>query len=55
MDVLYPRCAGLDVHQKTVVACARIASAAGPIHRHELRMDYTAQGTLGLAPRKPVQ
>ena len=23
MDVLYPRCAGLDVHKKTVVACAR--------------------------------
>ena len=24
MEVLYPRCAGLDVHQQTVVACARI-------------------------------
>ena len=23
MQVLYPRCAGLDVHQQTVVACAR--------------------------------
>ena len=22
MEVLYPRCCGLDVHQKTVVACA---------------------------------
>ncbi len=21
MEVLYPRCCGLDVHQKTVVAC----------------------------------
>src|SRR5690606_1634048 len=25
MDVIYPRCAGLDVHKQTVVACARIA------------------------------
>jgi transposase len=27
MEVLYPRCAGLDVHKETVVACARIVSA----------------------------
>jgi transposase len=25
MEVLHPRCAGLDVHKRTVVACARIA------------------------------
>ncbi len=25
MEVLYPRCAGLDVHQETVVACVRLA------------------------------
>ncbi|RAR72955.1 hypothetical protein AX018_10741, partial [Paracidovorax anthurii] len=25
MEVIYPRCAGLDVHKQTVVACARIA------------------------------
>ena len=25
MEVLYPRCAGLDVHQASVVACVRIA------------------------------
>jgi len=28
MDVVYPRCAGLDVHQKTVVVCARVAAGA---------------------------
>jgi hypothetical protein len=27
MDVLYPRCAGLDVHAETVVACVRISWA----------------------------
>ncbi len=26
MEVMYPRCAGLDVHKETVVACVRIAS-----------------------------
>lgn len=29
MEVLYPRCAGLDVHQKTVVACVRIHGPDG--------------------------
>ena len=24
MDLLHPRCAGLDVHKKTVVACVRL-------------------------------
>jgi transposase len=28
MDVLYPRCGGLDVHQQTVVACVRVASGS---------------------------
>jgi hypothetical protein len=29
MDVMYPRCAGLDVHKDVVVACVRIAQAEG--------------------------
>ena len=28
MEVLYPRCAGLDVHKETVVACIRLASGS---------------------------
>jgi hypothetical protein len=28
MEVLYPRCAGLDVHAGSVTACARIATGA---------------------------
>ncbi|PPQ27464.1 IS110 family RNA-guided transposase [Rhodopila globiformis] len=28
MDVLYPRCAGLDVHKATIVACVRIMAGA---------------------------
>jgi hypothetical protein len=26
MEILYPRCAGLDVHKDSVVACARCVS-----------------------------
>ena len=26
MDVIYPRCAGLDVHKQTVMVCVRAAS-----------------------------
>jgi transposase len=29
MEVLYPRCAGLDVHKDTVVACARLVGPRG--------------------------
>jgi transposase len=29
MDVVYPRCAGLDVHKDSVVACARVVTAKG--------------------------
>ena len=32
MEVIYARCAGLDVHQKTVVACVRVTSATGVTH-----------------------
>ena len=28
MEVLYPRCAGLDVHAKSVTACVRISAEA---------------------------
>lgn len=32
MEVLYPRCAGLDVHKDTVVACVRIQEEASARH-----------------------
>lgn len=43
MQVLYPRCAGLDVHKDTVVACVRCVSA--PRH-HETRHFGTTTGEL---------
>ena len=33
MEVLHPRCAGLDVHRDGVVACARLVQR-GAIERH---------------------
>lgn len=48
MQVLYPRCAGLDVHQPNVVACIRMAEGAGA--SHEVRtFETTTKGLLGLA------
>ncbi len=29
MDVVYPRCAGLDVHKRTVVACVIVPGPKG--------------------------
>jgi transposase len=36
MDVVFPRCAGLDVHKETVVACVRLAESGGKV-REEVR------------------
>jgi transposase len=43
MEVLYPRCAGLDVHQQTVVACARIVTEAKVV-QHVETFETTTQG-----------
>lgn len=34
MDVAYARCCGLDVHKKSVVACALISQPDGSVERH---------------------
>ena len=44
MEVVYPRCAGLDVHQKTVVVCARVAD--GPRVQREVHTFGTTTGEL---------
>jgi len=43
MQVLYPRCAGLDVHKDTIVACVRCVSA--PAHQ-EVRSFASTTGEL---------
>ena len=48
MEVIYPRCAGLDVHKQTVVACVRIAGSGAP--KQEVRtFPTTTSGLLFLA------
>src|SRR6187397_1631110 len=48
MEALHPRCAGLDVHKQTVVACVRIVGNAPP--RQEVRtFATTTSGLLALA------
>ena len=47
MEVVHPRCAGLDVHSETVVACVRIQQGARA--RHERRtFSTTTKGLKGL-------
>ncbi len=48
MDVIYPRCAGLDVHKQTVVACARVAGN-GPLQQEVRTFATTTSGLLELA------
>src|SRR3954449_11201503 len=48
MEVLYPRCAGLDVHEATVVAAVRLA-ADGKVAREVRTFATTTAGLLELA------
>ena len=48
MEVLYSRCAGLDVHKDTVVACARMVSD-GAAQREARTVDTTTSELLALA------
>jgi hypothetical protein len=47
MDVIYARCAALDVHKQTVVACARIAGD-GPLRQEVRTFETTTSGLLKL-------
>jgi transposase len=48
MEVLYSRCAGLDVHAGSVVACVRIATGAEVVYEHRTVVT-TTRGLLELA------
>ena len=45
MDVLYPRCAGLDVHKDTVAAAVRLA-VDGPARTEVRTFDTTTPALL---------
>ena len=48
MDILYPRCAGLDVHKETVVADVRLAGD-GPVRTEVCTFSTTTPGLLALS------
>ena len=48
MEVLYPHCAGLDVHKETVVACMR-HMVGGTVKREVRTFDTITTGLLALA------
>jgi transposase len=48
MEILYARCAGLDVHKDTVVACARVVEH-GTVQQVVKTFETTTSGLLALA------
>ena len=46
MDVVFAACCGIDVHQKSLVACVRVIEAAGRV-RKEVRTFATTTAALG--------
>ena len=49
MSVLFARCAGLDVHKLTVVACLMLTSATGTLTKEVRTFATTTAGLLALA------
>src|SRR6266700_1597548 len=49
MQVLYERCAGLDVHKKTIVACLMITLLSGQVHKEVRTFATTTAALLSLA------
>ena len=43
MDILYMRCAGLDIHRDTIVACVRLVEAGGVVRLVETFATTTAE------------
>ena len=43
MDILYMRCAGLDIHRDTIVACVRLAEAGGVVRLVETFASTTTE------------
>jgi transposase len=49
MQVQHERCAGLDVHKKTVVVCVLISLASGQVERHKASFGTTTPEILALS------
>ncbi len=48
MDVLYPRCSGIDVHKRFLVACLSIVQANGRRHKELRQFSTMTSGILVL-------
>lgn len=44
MDVLYDRCAGIDLHQAELAVCVRVHKPNMPVRAHAARFETTPQG-----------
>jgi transposase len=49
MEVLYPRCAGLDVHEAFIMVCRRVLHADGPVEKVVRRYSTMTADLLALA------
>ncbi len=49
MQVLYARCAGLDVHQKIVVVCLMLTALSGQVRKEIRTFATTTAGLLAMA------
>lgn len=49
MEILHPRCAGLDVHKKTVAACLRLVDEKGKVHKEIQQFETMTQDLLQLS------
>ena len=49
MEVVYPRCCGLDVHKRTIVACRRILGPRGRVEQTVRTFDKMTADLLALA------
>src|SRR5438128_2845100 len=49
MDVVYPRCCGIDIHKKTAVACVVVSETKAPPHKETRTFGTMTDDLLALA------
>jgi len=49
MDVVYPRCCGIDIHKKTAVACVIVSDTKGPPRKETRTFGTMTDDLLALA------
>jgi hypothetical protein len=51
MEVMYPRCCGLDVHKSSITACILLAQSGKPLEDANIKLASVASNTLGKSGR----